>query len=168
MRLLIIGTLEGQLGAASKIAMDRGAHVTHAPDIETAMALLRSKGADLLMVEVSHDIPGLIPQLRAEHFSIPVIACGIGTDPKVAAAAIRGGAKEYIPLPPDAELIAAVLQAVSEDSQSFIYRDPVMKNVAGLAEQVAPSEASIMVTGESGTGKEVMARLCSREESTRE
>ncbi|MCK0068732.1 sigma-54-dependent transcriptional regulator [Kordiimonas laminariae] len=159
MRLLIIGTLEGQLGAASKIAMDRGAHVTHAPDIETAMALLRSKGADLLMVEVSHDIPGLIPQLRAEHFSIPVIACGIGTDPKVAAAAIRGGAKEYIPLPPDAELIAAVLQAVSEDSQSFIYRDPVMKNVANLAEQVAPSEASIMVTGESGTGKEVMARF---------
>lgn len=159
MRLLIVGTLNGQLGAASQIAIERGAKVTHAPDIETALGTLRTRGADLLMVEVSLDIPGLIPKLRAEHFSIPVVACGIGTDPKIAAAAIRGGAKEYIPLPPDAELIAAVLEAVTEDSQAFIYRDPIMKNVAALAEQVAPSEASILITGESGTGKEVMARF---------
>ncbi|WP_262690908.1 sigma-54-dependent transcriptional regulator FlbD [Kordiimonas aestuarii] len=159
MRLLIVGTLNGQLGAASQIAIERGAKVTHAPDIDTALGTLRTRGADLLMVEVSLDIPSLIPKLRAEHFSIPVVACGIGTDPKIAAAAIRGGAKEYIPLPPDAELIAAVLEAVTEDSQAFIYRDPIMKNVAALAEQVAPSEASIMITGESGTGKEVMARF---------
>ena len=159
MRLLIIGALEGQLGAASQIAMERGAKVTHAPDTDSALGILRSRGADLLMVEVSQDIPALIPRLRAEHFSIPVIACGIGTDPKIAAAAVRSGAKEYIPLPPDAELIAAVLEAVAEDSQPFIYRDPIMKNVAALAEQVAPSEASILVTGESGTGKEVMARF---------
>ncbi len=159
MRLLIVGTLEGQLGAASQIAIERGAKVTHAPDTDTALTTLRSKGADLLMVEISLDIPGLIPKLRAEHFSIPVVACGIGTDPKTAAAAVRGGAKEYIPLPPDAELIAAVLEAVAEDSQSFIYRDATMKNVAALAEQVAPSEASILITGESGTGKEVMARF---------
>ncbi len=159
MRLLIVGTLNGQLGAASQIAMDRGAQVTHAPDTDTALSILRSRGADLLMVEIALDIPSLIPKLRAEHFSIPVVACGIGTDPKTAAAAIRGGAKEYIPLPPDAELIAAVLEAVTEDSQSFIYRDAIMKNVAALAEQVAPSEASILITGESGTGKEVMARF---------
>ncbi|WP_417460353.1 sigma-54-dependent transcriptional regulator [Kordiimonas sp.] len=159
MRLLIVGTLDGQLGAASQIAIERGAKVTHAPDIDTALGTLRTRGADLLMVEISLDIPSLIPKLRAEHFSIPVVACGIGTDPKIAAAAIRGGAKEYIPLPPDAELIAAVLEAVTEDNQAFIYRDPIMKNVAALAEQVAPSEASIMITGESGTGKEVMARF---------
>ena len=127
MRLLIVGTLEGQLGAASQMAMERGAQVTHAPDTDAALKILRSRGADLLMVEVILDIPALIPRLRTEHFSIPVVACGIGTDPKVAAAAIRGGAKEYIPLPPDAELIAAVLEAVAEDDQPFIYRDPIMK-----------------------------------------
>ncbi len=159
MRLLIVGTLDGQLGAASQIAMDRGAKVTHASDIEAAMNLLRSRGADLLMVDISLDIPRLIPRLNAEHFSLPVVACGINTDPKTAAAAIRGGAKEYIPLPPEADLIAAVLQAVSEDSQTFIYNDPVMKNVTALAKQVAPSEASILITGASGTGKEVMARF---------
>lgn len=158
MRLLIVGTLDGQLGAASRIAMNRGAQVTHAGDIETALSILRSKGADLLMVEISLDINALIPRLKAEHFSLPVVACGIGTDPKTAAAAIRSGAREYIPLPPEADMIAAVLEAVSQDDQSFIYRDDIMKNVAALADQVAPSEASIMITGESGTGKEVMAR----------
>ena len=158
MRLLIVGTLNGQLGAASQIAMDRGARVTHADDFEKALTILRSRGADLLMIEIGMDIPSLIPRLRKEHFSIPVIACGIGTDPKIAAAAIRGGAKEYVPLPPDAELIAAVLEAVTEDNQPFIYRDTIMKNLVALADQVAPSEASILITGESGTGKEVMAK----------
>ncbi|MBV1901616.1 MAG: sigma-54 dependent transcriptional regulator [Kordiimonadaceae bacterium] len=159
MRLLIVGTLDGQLGAASQIAMDRGAKVTHAPDVDTALALLRTRGADLMMVDISLNIPTIIPRLKAEHFSVPIIACGIGTDPKTAAEAIRGGAKEYVPLPPDAELIAAVLEAVAEDDQSFVYSDAIMKNVIALAEQVAPSEASILITGESGTGKEVMARF---------
>ena len=31
MRLLIVGTLKGQLTAATKIAMDKGASVTQAP-----------------------------------------------------------------------------------------------------------------------------------------
>jgi len=49
MRLLIVGTLRGQLSTATKIAMDRGAAVTHAESIDQALAVLRSgKGADLL------------------------------------------------------------------------------------------------------------------------
>ena len=42
MRLLIVGSLQGQIGTATKIAMDRGAKVTHANDIDQAMASLRS------------------------------------------------------------------------------------------------------------------------------
>ncbi|MBK5921225.1 sigma-54-dependent Fis family transcriptional regulator [Rhodothalassium salexigens] len=158
MRLIIVGTLNGQLGAASQIAMDNGAQVTHAPDAEQAFALLRSRGADLLMIDVALDIKPIIADLRAEHFSVPVVACGIGTDARSAAQSIRDGAKEYIPLPPEAELIAAVLEAVAEDSKSFIFEDPNSLAVVKLAEQVARSDASILITGESGTGKEVFAR----------
>ena len=54
MRLLIVGTLNGQLTTATKIAMDKGATVTHAADIAQALAVLRSgRGADLLMVDVA-------------------------------------------------------------------------------------------------------------------
>src|SRR5690606_24515631 len=63
-----------------------------------------------------------------------------------------------IPLPPDAELIAAVIAAVARESSDFLYRDPVTARVVRLADQVAASDASVMITGESGTGKEVMAK----------
>src|SRR6185295_7373705 len=65
---------------------------------------------------------------------------------------------EYIPLPPDPELIAAVLAAVTNDSRELVYRDEIMAHVVKLAQQIAPSDASVLITGESGTGKEVLAR----------
>src|SRR5207244_3049333 len=159
MRLLIVGTLKGQLTTATKIAMDNGASVTHAEDHEQAMRVLRGgKGADLLLVDVGLDIRDLVMRLEAEHIHVPIVACGISNDSRAAVAAIRAGAKEYIPLPPDPELIAAVLAAVANDSRDLVYRDEAMAKVIKLAQQIAGSDASVMITGESGTGKEVLAR----------
>src|SRR5262245_30764859 len=158
MRLLIIGTLKGQLSTATKIAVDRGAAVTHATDVEQALKVLRARGADLLMVDVAVDIRELATKLAAERFAAPIVACGTDNDTRAAVAAIHAGAKEYIPLPPDPELIAAVLAAVAEQNCELVYRDPAMAEIVKLATQIAASEASILVTGESGTGKEVIAR----------
>jgi two-component system response regulator FlrC len=159
MRLLIVGPLEGQLTTATKLAMDGGAKVAHAPSVEIALASLRAgRGADLLLVDVMMDIGSLIAGLDGERFVIPVVACGTESNAAAAVNAIRAGAKEYIPLPPDAELIAAVIAAVARESSDFLYRDPAMARVVKLAEQIAPSEASVLITGESGTGKEVMAK----------
>src|SRR5215469_713137 len=159
MRLLIVGTLKGQLTTATEIAMDNGASVTHAEGAEQAMAVLRGgKGADLLLVDVGLDIRDLVMRLEAEHIHVPIVACGISNDARAAVAAIHAGAKEYIPLPPDPELIAAVLAAVANDSRDLVYRDEAMAKVIKLAQQIAGSDASVMITGESGTGKEVLAR----------
>ena len=159
MRLLIVGTLAGQLTTATKLAMDRGATVTHAADIAQALAVLRAGcGADLLMVDVAVAIRELVGALEAEHIHVPIVACGTATDARAAVAAIHAGAKEYIPLPPEAELIAAVLAAVADDTRDLIFRDEAMARVVKLAQQVAPSEASVLITGELGTGKEVLAR----------
>jgi len=159
MRLLIVGTLNGQLTAATKIAMDKGASVTHADRIDTAMAVLRSgKGADLLMVDVVIDIRNLVLRLEAERIHVPIVACGTQNDARAAVAAIHAGAKEYIPLPPEPEMIAAILAAVADDTRELVYRDEAMTHLIRLAEQIAPSDASVLITGESGTGKEVMAR----------
>src|SRR6201987_3454664 len=159
MRLLIVGTLKGQLTAAKKIAMDNGASVTHAEGNEQAMAVLRGgKGADLLLVDVGLDIRDLVMRLEAEHIQVPIAACGICNDARAAVAAIHAGAKEYIPLPPDPEMIAAVLAAVADDAREMVYRDDAMAHVVKLAQQIAPSDASVLVTGESGTGKEVLER----------
>jgi two-component system, response regulator FlrC len=163
MRLLILGPLEGYISAAGKIALARGASVAHVDSIEQALVALRSgQGADLLMMDVKLDIARMIESLRQERINVPVVACGIGADASAAVRAIKAGAKEYLPLPPDAEMIAAVLQAVTQESHALLYRDKAMEALVRLAEQVAPSDASILVTGESGTGKEVLARLIHR------
>ena len=159
MRLLIIGAMDGQIGAASQIAISRGAKVSIADDVPQGMDALRSQGADLVMIDVRRDVATLIDGLESERISVPVIACGIASDASAAVRAIKAGAKEYIPLPPDAELIAAVLAAVTADNHAIIHKDPRMAHVLKLAEQVAGSHASILVTGESGTGKELMARF---------
>jgi DNA-binding NtrC family response regulator len=159
MRLLIVGTLKGQLTLATKYAMDKGASVTHADGADQALAVLRSgRGADLLMVDVALNIADLVSRLSSEHIHAPIVACGIDNDARAAVAAIHAGAKEYIPLPPDPEMIAAVLAAVANDDRDMIWRDDAMGHVVRLAQQIAGSDASVLVTGESGTGKEVLAR----------
>src|SRR5271154_973674 len=163
MRLLVVGRLSGQLASAVKLAMSAGAKVSHVETCEAATYALRAgQGADLLMVDYDLDIAGLIAANEAERIRVPVVACGVGADPKRAADAIRAGAKEFIPLPPDAELIAAVLAAVSDDDRPMIADDPGMKKMIELADQIASSDASILITGESGVGKEVMARYVHR------
>ncbi len=159
MRLLIIGEHSSELSSAAKMAMDRGARVAFAASIDSGLAALRKgDGADLLMIDVRLDVKALITALDSERIAAPVVACGVKTDADAAVSAIRAGAKEYVPLPPDADLIAAILEAVADETSDMIAVDPAMKKVIALADQIAPSEASILITGESGVGKEVIAK----------
>ena len=135
MRLLVVGKLNGQLSSAAKMAMSAGAKVSHVETIEAATHALRAgQGADLLMVDYQLDIRGLIAANEAERIRVPVVACGVAADAAGAAAAIKAGAKEFIPLPPDATLIAAVLAAVADDNRPMVVKDPGMMGVLSLAD----------------------------------
>ncbi len=159
MRVLIIGSLAGELGQAARIAIARGAKLDHADALAPAMARLRADArVDLVLCDISHDIAALVRGLAAERIAVPVVACGLDTDTAAAVRAIRDGAREFLPLPPDADLIAAILQAASGETHALIARDPAMLAAVKRAEQVAGAEASVLITGESGTGKEVLAR----------
>ena len=160
MRLMIIGRTSSPIATAGKIAVKRGVKVTHCEDASQALNALRSgQGADLIMCDVRFDIAGLLQSLESERIIVPLIACGVQNDAKAAVAAIKAGAQEYVPLPPDPELIAAVFEAVARDDRSLLAEDPAMLRVIQMAEKVAPSQASVLISGESGTGKELMARL---------
>ena len=134
MRLLIVGRLGGQFTTAAKMAMAAGAKVAHVETCSAATNALRNgQGADLMMVDYELDIASLIKANEAERIHVPVVACGVNPDPDKAAAAIRARAKEFIPLPPEVELIAAVLAAVSDDERPVVTRDPGMLNLLKMA-----------------------------------
>ncbi|MCX7337888.1 MAG: sigma-54 dependent transcriptional regulator [Alphaproteobacteria bacterium] len=158
MRVLIVGSLEGHVTTAAKIALNKGAKVTQTLTVLEALETLRSgKGSDLILIDLKLGVEQLVKSLEKERIFVPVVACGISCDAKEAAGAIRAGAKEYLSLPPDPELIAAVIGAFAQPESAVICHDPKMANLLRLADKVAPSEANILITGESGTGKEVMA-----------
>ncbi len=155
----MIGELNQQLSVASNIAIKAGAKVRQVPSIEGALNLLRSAGgADLIIIDVCQDIKGLIDKLTTEHIVIPVVAAGFDHNTDEAVNAIKAGAKEYLSLPPDEELIAAILSHLTHESKMIMGTSKVMKNIYELIAKVAPSNANILITGESGTGKEVFSR----------
>jgi two-component system, response regulator FlrC len=159
MRIMIIGSLSGALGQAARMAIARGAKLAQADTVNIALTILRGDPAiAMVFCELSHDISALIRVLAAERITIPVVACGVDVKADAAVQAIRAGAKDFLPLPPDAALIAAMLEAVGRDRHVLVVQDPVMLATVQRAEQVAATEASVLLTGPSGTGKEVLAR----------
>lgn len=163
MRLLIVGHVTGELARAAAMAAERGAQVVAVDGVAAALATLRKEASfGLVFCELCYRPATLIAMLAAERITLPVVACGLEADADEAVEAIRAGAIEFLPLPPDPELIAAILEATASERHALVARDPAMLAVLRKAELVAGSDASIMIGGESGTGKEVLARFIHR------
>ena len=101
MELLIVGTLDGQIGAASKIAISHGGRVSITETVEDGLDFLRSgKTIELVMIDVKLDVHKFISSLESERINALVVAAGVSNNPTLAVKAIKAGAKEYIPLHP--------------------------------------------------------------------
>jgi two-component system, response regulator FlrC len=112
MRVLIIGSLAGELGQAARMAIARGAKLDQADDAEAGLVRLRGDArVDVVLCDLRHDVGALVATMAAERITTPVVACGVTPDAEAAVRAMRQGAREFLPLPPDPELIAAILEA---------------------------------------------------------
>ena len=159
MNVLVIGSSHAEVTIACAMAAAKGTEVRHLEAVDDAMASLRSSTSpDLLLVDVDIDIEDLIRNLAKERILVPIVAYGINTDARKAVRAVKSGALEFLPLPPDEELIATLISSVASDQHAFVFEDEATKHVLSMAKRVAPSDASLLITGESGTGKEMVAR----------
>ena len=163
MRLVILGPPGAEIAVAADLADGHGAQVRHLHGLDALLAQLRQgRGADLLLVDATIDVAAAIARLAEERIFLPVVAYGIGCSAAIAAAAIRAGAREFLPLPPDPGLIAAILAAVGDDRHELVCVDPGMAAILAQAQRFAVAEACVLITGESGTGKEMVARFLHR------
>ena len=141
---------------------------------------------DLLLLDLGlPDGEGLdlLKQIRAEHPALPIIVVTANDSLNNAIASIKEGAFHFISKPyvPD-ELLSLVAKALEhkglrqetvqlrEETERLRKRvqraesqlQPVFKNVKmrdlfDMIEQIAPSDANVLIVGESGVGKEVFA-----------
>jgi DNA-binding NtrC family response regulator len=163
MRLLIVGDLKGHMINAAKLAKEQNAKILHAIDFNSAMITLRSgKNIELIMIDSEMSIKELKGALDNEHFSIPIVSCGLSNNPKRAAESIKEGAVEYVLLPPNKDVIATLFSIISNNSENdeeIICFSQEMLKVISIAKQIAPSIANVLISGQSGVGKEIIAKL---------
>lgn len=157
--MLLIGAPGTEFREAAELARDAGAEVAMADNPDQAMTILRVSGGDLAMIDVESDVVAFLDRLHAERFALPVLACGIDASAAQAVAAIRAGARDYVPLPPERALIAAAIASVvAHRSLGMVGDAPALTRATALAMAMARSSAPVLIGGEPGTGKELMAR----------
>jgi sigma-54 specific flagellar transcriptional regulator A len=137
-----------------------------------AAVLLGNCGADEVQLEVARAVKALYP-------NIPMVLVGDGREETQYPEAIRAAVFGYLETPVKYRALTALLQQAQayrmslRDSEhpaslraerspelfrSLVGNSRTVRNVRKLIEQVAPSDATVLILGESGTGKEVVAR----------
>lgn len=68
------------------------------------------------------------------------------------------GTKGFLPLPAQPGPVEAIATKLVDHSCELVFEDVAMRQLLAVARQIAPADASVLITGESGTGKEMLAR----------
>ncbi len=178
--ILVVDDDDALARFVAEILTDHGYDVVTAPNADRARELVESTDYDIVVTDLR--MPGgsgleLIGWIKRYDPRIAVLAITAFGSIETAVQAVRVGAADYIPKPfePDVLLLAvskalrehalrAELSALRTEVQArfgfgaIIARSKVMREVLALAERVADSPSTILITGPSGAGKEVLAR----------
>ncbi len=147
-----------------------GYEVLDAADGPAALAILGRRRVGLVVTDVQmHPMDGhtLLREIKSAHPGVPVLLMTAYGMIDKAVEAMRAGACTYLtkPFEPDqllGEVVRYMLSAYPADGSEMQTEDPRMSELLALAQKVAATNATVMITGESGCGKEVMARFIHR------
>jgi two-component system response regulator HydG len=156
-----------------------GYEIHEADDGSTAVEKVNDQAYDLILMDIRMiRMSGLeaLNEIKIINPAIPVIIMTAYSSVETAVEALKNGAYDYLTKPLDFDDLRLTMSRAMEhvhlkeenrllreslgsqfDLQNIIGRSRVMTNLLETVAQVAPTEATVLITGESGTGKEMIA-----------
>jgi two-component system response regulator HydG len=181
--VLVVDDDEANRVTMERILVREGYRVVHADSGRAAMERLREQKVDLVLTDLK--MPGMsgIDLLKAARKVDPdvevVVMTAYGTV-ESAVEAMKEGAYDFVSKPlKRLELVSTIAKALEKrmlqvenrhlreqlaavGEGEMIGKSDAMRAVLDEVEQVAPSDATVLLTGESGTGKSRLARTLHR------
>jgi len=179
-RVLVADDEESARQTLGQILREDGYEVTLAADGNEALSLVARESPDILLTDLKMprlDGHELLARVRQGFPDVAVVIMTAHGTIRSAVKALREGAEDYLTKPIDVEELEHLLEGIMkrrrlaaetrllrerlDEKYSFetiVGRSAEMLEVFRLVDQVAPSQASILITGESGTGKELIAQ----------
>ena len=164
----------------SGILMDEGYETRAAGDSETALAAVRSRRPQLVILDIwlqGSRLDGIevLDAFKREQPDLPVVMIsGHGTI-ETAVASIRKGAYDFVEKPFKADRLLHVVERALEaarlkrevqelklkagDEGELVGNSPTISQLKILIDKIAPTNSRVLINGPAGSGKEVAARL---------
>ncbi|UCF86014.1 MAG: sigma-54-dependent Fis family transcriptional regulator [Desulfobacteraceae bacterium] len=156
-----------------------GYKIAEADDGQVAIEKVHDQAYDLILMDIRMiKVSGLeaLAGIKAYNPSIPVIIMTAYSSVETAVDALKKGAYDYLTKPLDFDELRLVMERAMDhsqlreenrllreslgknfDRQHIIGQSAAMVRLLETVAQVAPSEATVLITGDSGTGKELIA-----------
>jgi len=186
-KILIVDDEPSILRSFSSLMQDEGYKTTTAESAEQAIGKCRETGFDLVLLDLR--LPGqsgidFLKWIKDEPYPPMVLVVSGQSDIPTALEAVKLGAIDYLEKPVQAEkLIASVrsslLLAAANRQRNLMVNDidsrsqiigasKAIRKLFKIVRQVAPTDATVLITGENGTGKELVATRIYLESKRRE
>ena len=154
-----------------------GYATSEAADGIEAIEVFRAVVPDAVLLDLQMPRRGglaALKEIRAIAPEVPVIVLSGQNDIAVAVEAVKCGAYDYLPKPPDFERIALTLHlalekkrlegevrrisaALDTSLENKFGASPAIRGVIERMKQVAPTDLAVIIQGETGTGKTYVA-----------
>jgi len=164
-QLLVVEDDVELLEALSETLQSAGYSVTQAKDGRDALNVLDDNVFDLIVTDIqmpNMDGHILLKKVKEKFPELPVMLMTAYGSIQQAVDAMRDGAVDYMVKPFEAEVLVNMVSRYAGRPEiagtDMIAEDPKSKEMLAIANRVAQSNATVMITGESGVGKEVLAQ----------